>query len=59
MDVSTDGDWCLNGLAVGFFNEDLLNLFADESQVTLCKDFAVLDGLQTLIDVHIKKFLLL
>ena len=45
MDISADSNWGLDWLDVTLLNEDLLNLFAQNSELSLWKDGTVLDGL--------------
>lgn len=45
MDISADSNWRFDWLDVTLLNEDLLNLFAQNSELSLWKDGTVLDGL--------------
>ena len=45
MDVSTNSDWCLNTLQIGFLKENLLDLVADLLDHVLRRAFQLPDFL--------------
>ena len=45
MDISTNCHGCTDGLHIAFFNEELLDLLTEETEVTLGKNALVLDGI--------------
>ena len=51
MDVSADGDWGFDWLHVALFDENLLNLLAEDSEISFRKDLTALDGFKPVVDV--------
>jgi hypothetical protein len=45
MDISTDGNGGTDGLDIALFNEELLDLLTEETEVTFGKNSLVLDSL--------------
>jgi hypothetical protein len=50
MDVTTDSHWCLHGLHIALLDQNLLNLFAQDSQFSLWQNCTVFDGLKPIIN---------
>lgn len=51
VDISTDGDWSFYWLDVAFFDENLLDFLAEDSQFSLWQNGSALDGLEPAVDI--------
>ena len=54
MDISADGDRCAYWLHVTLLDQNFLDFFAENAQVTLRKDTASLDCVQPSVDVYMR-----
>lgn len=56
VDVAADGDGSLDGLNIAFLDENLLNLFAKDSELPLWQDGALLDRFKPVVDITATHF---
>jgi hypothetical protein len=59
VDITADCDGCADGLNVTLFDKDLLDFFAEDSEVSFGEDTATLDSAKPLIDVDVRSHLFL
>ena len=53
VDITADGYWGTHWLDVAFLNQDLLDLLAENAEVTLRKNSTALDSVEPLIYVYV------
>ena len=54
VNISADCYWCTDWLDVALLNEDLLDLFAENSEVALGQDSSIFDCREPLVDVLVR-----
>lgn len=51
VDISANGDWSFDWLDVAFLDEDLFDLLAEDSELSLWQDGSALDSLEPAVDI--------